>query len=80
MSEEEPRRCKGLTRIQVATLTKVNSLVERVEKELFLMASLNSVTYEDIKVWVMNSGTSHHMTRMISVFLTFSEIDTNFYV
>jgi hypothetical protein len=44
------------------------------------MVGLNSVVYEDIEVWFMDSGSSHHMTGMRSIFLTFSEIDTDFYV
>jgi hypothetical protein len=44
------------------------------------MVGLNSVMYEDIEVWFMDSGSSRHMTRMRSVFLTFSKIDTDFYV
>ena len=44
------------------------------------MDGLNSVMYEDIEVWFMDSGSSGHMTWMRSIFLTFSEIETNFYV
>jgi hypothetical protein len=44
------------------------------------MASLNSVAYEDIEVWFVDNGLSHHMTKMRPIFLTFLEIDTNFYV
>jgi hypothetical protein len=44
------------------------------------MVGLNSVTYEDIEVWFMDSGSLHHLARMRSVFLTFSELDTDCYV
>jgi hypothetical protein len=44
------------------------------------MACLSSIVYEDIEVWFMDSGSSHHMTGMRSIFLTFSEIDIDCYV
>jgi hypothetical protein len=71
---------KALARRQATTPGEVNSLAERFEKEYFLMVGLNRVTYEDIEEWFMDSGSSHHMTGMRSIFLTFSEIDTDFYV
>jgi hypothetical protein len=44
------------------------------------MVGLNKVTYEDIKVWFVDSGSSHHMNGMRSIFMTFSDIDIYFYV
>jgi hypothetical protein len=44
------------------------------------MVCLNRVTYEEIKVWFVDSASSRHMIGMRSVFLTFSEIDTDCYV
>jgi hypothetical protein len=44
------------------------------------MDGINRVIYEDIEECFMDSGSSFHMTRMRSIFLNFSEIDTNFYV
>jgi hypothetical protein len=44
------------------------------------MVGLGKVIYEDIEEWFVDSGSSRHMTGMRSVFLTFSEIDTDCYV
>jgi hypothetical protein len=44
------------------------------------MVGLNKVTYEDIEVWFMENGSSHHMTMMRSIFLNFSKIDSDLYV
>jgi hypothetical protein len=57
---------------QITTPSEVNSLVERFEKEYFLMDGLNNVTYEDIEVWFMDSGSSRHMTGMRSIFPNFT--------
>jgi hypothetical protein len=59
---------------------EVNGLAEIFDKEYFLMAGLNRVIYEDIKEWFVGSGSSHHMTGMRSIFLTFSKIDADLYV
>jgi hypothetical protein len=80
MSKEEQEDLKALTKRQVATSAEVDSLVEKFEKEFLLMDFLSSIVYEDIKVWFVDSGSSHHMTGMKSIFLTFLEIDTDFYV
>jgi hypothetical protein len=71
---------KALARRQVVAPSEVNNLAERFEKEYFLMSGINSVTYEDIKVWFMDSGSSHHMIGMRSIFLPFSKIDIDCYV
>jgi len=70
--KQNQKYVKTLARRQVEASSEVNSLVERLEKELFLMVGLNSVTYEDIEVWFVDSGSCLHMPRMRSVFLTFS--------
>jgi hypothetical protein len=44
------------------------------------MDGLGKVIYKDIEEWFVDSGSSHHITRMRSVFLTFSYSDTYFYV
>jgi hypothetical protein len=44
------------------------------------MDGLGKVIYEDIEEWFMESGSSHHMTKMRSIFLTFSESDTDCFV
>jgi hypothetical protein len=71
---------KVLIRRHVAVLTEADSLAEKFEREFLLMACLNSIVYEDIEVWFMDNGSSCHMTRMRSIFLTFSEIDIGYYV
>jgi hypothetical protein len=79
MSEKEKQEyVNTLARREVATPNEVNSLVE--EKEYFLMVGFNNVTYEYIEVWFVDSGSYHHMTGMRSIFLTFSKINTYFYV
>jgi hypothetical protein len=50
------------------------------EETPFLMDALNIVIYEDIEKWFMENGSSRHMTNMRSIFLTFSETNTYFYV
>jgi hypothetical protein len=44
------------------------------------MVCLGKVIYEDIKEWFLDNGSYRHMTEMRSIFLTFSESDTDFYV
>ena len=44
------------------------------------MAGLGKVIYEDIEEWFMDNGSYCHMTKMRSIFLTFSEFDTHFFV
>jgi hypothetical protein len=80
MSEEEPEICKGTFQKTSNNPSEVNSLVEIFEKEYFLMVGINSVTYEDIEGWFVDNGSSHHMTEMRSIFLTFLEINTYCYV
>ena len=36
--------------------------------------------YEDIETWFIDNGSSHHLTRLREVFLSFIEIDSYFYV
>ena len=43
---------------------EVNGTIERLGKEYFLMDGLGKVIYEDIKKWLVDSGSSHHMTGM----------------
>jgi hypothetical protein len=71
---------KSLSRRKVATPSEDNSLTKIFENEYFLMVGLNSVTYEDIEVWFVASGSSCHIIGMRSIFITFSDINTNFYV
>jgi hypothetical protein len=71
---------RALARRHATTPSEVNSLAERFKKEYLLMACLNSVTYEDIEVWFMDNGSSHHMIGMRSLFPTFSYIDIDCYV
>jgi hypothetical protein len=71
---------KTLARRQEATLDEVNGLTEKIAKEYFLMVGLGKVIYEEIKEWFMDNGSSLHMTRMRSIFLTFLESDTDYYV
>jgi hypothetical protein len=71
---------KTLARRQATTPDEVNGLTERLGKEYFLMVGLGKVIYEDIEEWFMDSGSSRHMTGMRSIFLTFSESDTDCFV
>jgi len=71
---------KALTMRQVAASIEIGNVVEKFEKELFLMACLSSIVHEDIEVWFVYTGLSRHMTRMMSIFLTFSEINKDCYV
>jgi len=41
-----------------------------------MLACLGSIVYEDIEVWFVDSGSSHHMKVMRSVFFIFSKIDS----
>jgi hypothetical protein len=78
-----PNKKKGKKNAQVATSTEVDDFAERFEKEFSLMTCLSgngSLVYEDIEVWFVDSGSSSHMMGMRSVFLSFSEIDSDCYV
>jgi hypothetical protein len=59
--KQKQKYVKELTRRQVATSAEVDSLAEKFEKELFLMACISSIVYEDIDVWFMDNGSSRYM-------------------
>jgi hypothetical protein len=64
---------------KVSTSTEIVEFGEKYE-EFFLMTGLvgsGCLVFEDINVWFVDNGASWHMTGMRSVFLSFSETDSN---
>ena len=44
------------------------------------LSGSGSVVYEDIGVWFVDSGSSHHIMGMRSMFVSFAEIDLDWHV
>lgn len=44
------------------------------------LSSSGNVVYEDIRAWIVDNGSSSHMTGMRSMFLSFLEIDSDCHV
>lgn len=57
----------------------MGDVVSRLEG-FFLMYCFNNIIYEDIETWFVDSGSSHHVTRLREGFLRFIEIDSDCYV
>jgi hypothetical protein len=77
-----PKKKKVKKDAEVSTSSEVDAFVEKFE-EFSLMACLSGsscLVCMDIDAWFMDSGAYWHMTRMRSVFLSFSEIESDFYV
>jgi hypothetical protein len=69
--------------LKVSTSTKVDEFTNKFKREFSLMTSLSSsdsAEFGEIGVWFVDSGASRHVTRMRSVFLDFSKIDSNCYL
>lgn len=62
------------------TLDEVVELIEKLKKEVSLMACLGGIVYEGIEAWLMERGSSCHMTRQRSMFSRSIEIDFDHYV
>jgi hypothetical protein len=78
-----PNKKKGKKDAEVSTSTEVDDFVEKFEKEFSLMTCLSGsgcLVCEDIEAWFVDNGASRHMMGMRSVFLSFSEIDSDCYV
>jgi hypothetical protein len=80
-----PNKKKGKKETQVATSTstKINDFAEKFEKEFSLVSCLSdsgSAVFGDIGAWVVDSGSSRHMMRMRSMFLSVSETDLDNHV
>jgi hypothetical protein len=63
-SKIELERCERTYKEKVAASAEIDNIAEKFEKELFLMDCLSNIVYEDIEVWFVGNGSSHHMTRM----------------
>jgi hypothetical protein len=71
---------KALVRRQETYPDEFNGLTEKLGNRYFMMVGLGKVIYENIKEWFMDSGSSHQMNRMRSIFLSFLESDTNIFM
>jgi hypothetical protein len=72
-------QCSSKKDIEVSASAKVAKFTEKFEKEYSLMTSLSSsgsAEFGDIGAWFVNNGASRHMTRLRSLFLGFSKIDS----
>jgi hypothetical protein len=77
-----PNKKKVKKEAEVVASAATNEFAEKFE-EFSLMACLagsGCLVCADIDAWFVDSGASRHMTRMRSVFLSFSEIDSDCYV
>ena len=78
-----PNKKKGKKDAHVATSIEVDDFAERFKKEFSLMPCLSgsgTAVYEDIGAWIVDSGSSSHMTGMSSVLLRFSKIELDYHV
>lgn len=75
-----PNKKKKKPKLEVSVSSKVVEFVERYENELSLMTGhvgSGCLAFKDTESWFVDSGASRHMTRMRSVFLDLTEIDSN---
>jgi hypothetical protein len=78
-----PNKKKKEAQVAATTSTEIDEFAEKFEEEFSLVASLSSnsvAELEDIGAWFMDSGSSHHMTGMRSVFLSVSETGSDLHV
>jgi hypothetical protein len=78
-----PNKKEKKSEPEVSTSIEIAKFVERHEREFSLMTGpLGSgcLVFKDIEVWLVDSGASRHMTRMRLVFLSLSEIDSDYCV
>ena len=68
------------TKRQVATSARVDHLAKKIERELSWYTCLGSIVYENIETWLVDSGSSCHMMGLRTMFFSFIEIDSNYYV
>ena len=60
----------------MATSAEVDEFTEKIEKEFLLVSlvsSCGSNGLEDARTWIVDSGSSRHMTRIRDVFLSISK-------
>ena len=48
----------------MATSNEMDDFIEKIEKELSLVSSYGSNGLEDARMWIVDSGSSRHMTRI----------------
>jgi hypothetical protein len=78
-----PNKKKRKNEPEVSSSVEIVEFTEKFEKEFSLMTCLSSsgcLVCEDIEAWFVDNDASRHMTGMKSVFLSFSEIDSDCYV
>jgi hypothetical protein len=80
-----PNKKKGKKETQVAasTSTEIDDFAEKFEKEFSLVSCLSgsgSAEFGDIGAWVVDSGSSRHMTGMRLMFLSVSETNSDCHV
>jgi hypothetical protein len=78
-----PNTKKNKKEPELSSLVEVVKSTQKFEKEFSLMTGLSdngSAMFRDIGVWFVDSGVSRHITGMRSLFLSFLEIDSNYYV
>jgi hypothetical protein len=74
-----PNNKKKKLEPEVSASTEFVEFIQRFEKEFSLMdGSMGSgcLVFEDIEYWFVDCGASRHMTRLRSVFLDLTEIDS----
>lgn len=79
-----PRRNKGKGKTQDAISIEVEDFTTKFENEFYLVPSLSSTRFsgawlEGGDAWVVDNAASSHMIGMRSMFLSVSEIESNYY-
>jgi hypothetical protein len=83
-ASECPNKKKKESEVAATTSTEMDAFVEKFDDEFSLVATLSSsnrlAELEDSGAWIVDSGSSHHMTGMSSVFLSVSETSSDLHV
>jgi hypothetical protein len=78
-----PNKKKKEAQVAASTSTEIDDFAEKFEEEFSLVSFLSSNSfagYEDIGAWIVDSGSSRHMTGMRSMFLSVSETGSDLHV
>ena len=79
-----PNKKNKEAEVATTTSTEMDAFAEKFEDEFSLVATLSSscrfAEFEDSGAWFVDSGSSCHMARIRSVFLSVSEMGSDYHV
>jgi hypothetical protein len=78
------KKKKKESEVAATTSIEMDALAEKFDDEFSQVAALSSSSrlaeFEESGAWVVDNGSSHHMTRMRSTFIIVSETGSDFHV